>query len=142
MPRRAGAQFERRGGASIPSLFLLMLLTGREGSWEAVFLVFSVNQETRGGERLWMEGKRKEAGGRGMNVCGRWCRDTKWPMYVYVRVCLHVYERVSSCCLILLSWIFLQFRETILRKPFIKTLVSSSEVSKESQGQRGNPIMF
>lgn len=64
-----------------------MLLTGREGSWEGVFLVFNVNQETAG---MWMGGKRKEIGGWGRNFCSRWCRDTKGPIYI-VRVC--VYER-------------------------------------------------
>ena len=43
--QQSRAQF-RRGGASIPSLSLLMILTGREGSWEEVFLVFNVNKET------------------------------------------------------------------------------------------------
>lgn len=71
MPSSTGVQFGRKGGASILSLSLLMLLTGREGSWEGVFLVFSVNQETLGG--MWMGGKRKEVGGWGRNFCSMWC---------------------------------------------------------------------
>lgn len=69
MPSRAGAQFRRRGGTSIPSLSLLMLLTGREGSWEGVFLVFNVNQETLQG--CGWEGRGKRLGaGEGISAAG------------------------------------------------------------------------
>lgn len=111
MPSRAGAQFGRRGRASIPSLSLLIILTGREGSWEEVFLVFNVNQET-----LWgcgWEGRGKRLGaGEGISVAG----GTEIPSSQRIRVCACVcvcvfMGRVSSCCLIFLRWGFL----TILR---------------------------
>lgn len=46
--RQSWCPVGRRSGDGIPFLFLLMLLTRREGSWEEVFLVSSVNQETLG----------------------------------------------------------------------------------------------
>lgn len=134
MPRRAGAQFRRRGGASIPSLFLLMLLTGREGSWEVVFLAFSCAWKGRGKRPGAVEGISVADGAEipsGQCMCMCMC------------VCVRMFMRGSAHVASFLSvGIFLQFWETIFRKPFIKTLVSSSEVSKESLGQRGNPIMF
>ena len=87
MPSRAGGQFGRRGEASIPSLSLLMILTGREGSWEEVFLVFNVNQETLWGCRWEGRGKRLGAG-EGISIAGGAEIPTA-NTYVYVFVCVY-----------------------------------------------------
>lgn len=82
---RAGAQFGRRGEASIPSLSLLMILTGREGSWEEVFLVFNVNQETLWGCRWEGRGKRLGAG-EGISIAGG--AEIPSSQHKCVRVCV------------------------------------------------------
>lgn len=83
MPRRAWCPvWEQRW--SHYSLFVPANAIDREGrKLGGVFLVFTVNQETGG---RWVGGKRKEVESGGRNFCSRWCRATKWPMYVCVCV--------------------------------------------------------
>ena len=127
MPSRAGAQFGRRGGASIPSLSLLIILTGREGSWEEVFLVFNVNQET-----LWgcgWEGRGKRLGaGEGISVAG----GTEIPSSQRIRVCacacVCLWNGSARVASFFSDAVFLQFCETIFRKPFRKTTAYHSFV--------------
>lgn len=110
MPSRACAQFGRRGGASIPSLSLLIILTGREGSWEEVFLVFNVNQETLWGCRWEGRGKRLGAG-EGISVAGGTEIPSSQRIYVYVRACVCVcsWDGSARVASFFSDGVFLQF---------------------------------